>query len=64
MSGDSHQSGGPDPRDQVRSIIAQASPEARQLITAVLQIEQAKIHLGRPTGVAREIVDEVHRLVS
>lgn len=49
--------------EEIRAAIASASPEAREVVKEVLQIEREKLHMKLPRGVIEEITDAVEAIV-
>ena len=47
----------------IRSVIADASPEVRELVKEVVDIERGKLHMKLPRDVINDLADAVERIV-
>lgn len=53
----------PSEREQFAQIYSELSDEAKELITAVLRLEQEHLHIGEPRGIPDQIVRKVEGIV-
>jgi hypothetical protein len=50
-------------QNRLREIFDNASPEVRQVVLRVFQLEGDKLYMGLPKGIKDEIVDAIKQIV-
>ena len=50
-------------QEKIRQLLAQATPDTRQVIAGVFAIERTKLYMSAPHGIVDEIVDAVKEAI-